>query len=104
TTAAMVKLLEKIGPAIVQTHSQAGTYGWRIADAPPNLVKALIQVEPNGPPYKETTYVGPPDYFGPETVGRPWGLTNGPITYAPAVKDPAELTFVQEEKAAGPDK
>jgi pimeloyl-ACP methyl ester carboxylesterase len=103
TTAAMVKLLEKIGPAIVQTHSQAGTYGWRIADARPNLVKALIQVEPNGPPYKETTYVGPPDYFGPETVGRPWGLTNGPITYAPTVTDPAtDLTFVQQDRADGP--
>ena len=103
TTAATVKLLDKIGPAIVQTHSQAGTYGWRIADARPKLVKALIQVEPNGPPYKETSYIGPPDYFGAETVGRPWGITNGPITYAPAVTDPAtELSFVQQDKADGP--
>jgi pimeloyl-ACP methyl ester carboxylesterase len=87
----------------VETHSQSGTTGWRIADARPKLVKALIQVEPNGPPYKETSYVGPPDYFGPEKVGRPWGLTNGPLHYSPAVADPAELTFVQQAKADGPD-
>ncbi len=103
TTAAVVALLDRIGPAIVQTHSQAGAYGWRIADARPKLVKALIQVEPNGPPYKETSYIGPPTYFGKETVGRAWGLTNGPLTYAPAITDPAQLAFVQQETADGPD-
>jgi pimeloyl-ACP methyl ester carboxylesterase len=102
TTHAVVALLDRIGPAIVQTHSQSGSYGWRIADARPKLVKALIQVEPNGPPYKEVTYIGPPDYFGKEAVGRPWGLTNGPLTYAPAVSDPADLTFVQQATADGP--
>ena len=99
---ALADLLDRIGPAIVQTHSQSGTHGWRAADLRPALVKAVVAVEPNGPPYKEVSYVGPPDYFGPETVGRPWGITNGPITYEPAVKDPSELTFVQEEKPAGP--
>jgi pimeloyl-ACP methyl ester carboxylesterase len=103
TTSAMIALLDRIGPAIVETHSQSGTTGWRIADARPKLVKALIQVEPNGPPYKETSYVGPPDYFGPEKVGRPWGLTNGPVHYSPAVADPAELTFVQQATADRPD-
>jgi pimeloyl-ACP methyl ester carboxylesterase len=104
TTHAVVALLDKIGPAIVQTHSQAGAYGWRIADARPKLVKALIQVEPSGPPYKETVFVGPPDYFGPETaIGRAWGLTSGKLTYSPAVADPAELTFVQQAKADAPD-
>ena len=101
-THSVVALLDRIGPAIVQTHSQSGAYGWRIADARPKLVKALIQVEPNGPPYKETSYVGPPDYFGPETIGRAWGLTSGPMTYAPAVNDPAELTFVQQPAADAP--
>ena len=99
---AVVHLLERIGPAIVQTHSQSGTHGWRIADARPDLVKAVVAVEPNGPPYKEVSYVGPPDWFGPERVGRPWGITSGPITYAPAVDDPSELTFVQEAQPQGP--
>jgi pimeloyl-ACP methyl ester carboxylesterase len=103
TTHALIALLNRIGPAIVQTHSQAGTTGWRIADARPKLVKALIQVEPNGPPYKETSYVGPPDWFGPEKVGRPWGLTNGPLTFSPPVSDSAILTFVQQAKADRPN-
>ena len=32
-------LLDKIGPAIVFTHSQSGPFGWLIADARPKLVK-----------------------------------------------------------------
>jgi pimeloyl-ACP methyl ester carboxylesterase len=104
TTHAVVALLDRIGPAIVQTHSQAGTYGWRIADARPKLVKALIQVEPNGPPYKDINYIGPPTFFGAEKAARPYGITNGPITYAPAVNDPAtDLSFAQQDKADGPD-
>jgi pimeloyl-ACP methyl ester carboxylesterase len=103
TTHAVLALLDKIGPAIVQTHSQSGAYGWRIADARPKLVKALVQVEPNGPPYKEISYVGPPAWFGAEKVGRPWGLTNGPLTFAPPIADPTELTFVQQDKADAPD-
>ncbi len=104
TSHAVIALLDRIGPAIVQTHSQAGAYGWRIADARPKLVKALIQVEPNGPPYKETNYIGPPDYFGPEkTIGRAWGLTSGKITYAPPVSDSADLTFVQQAQADAPN-
>lgn len=33
-------LLDEIGPAIVQTHSQSGAYGWAIVDARPHLVRA----------------------------------------------------------------
>ena len=33
-------LLDKIGPAVVLTHSQSGAYGWLIADARPRHVKA----------------------------------------------------------------
>src|SRR5215831_17587983 len=38
----LIALLEKIGPAIVMTHSQSGAYGWPLVDARPDLVKALI--------------------------------------------------------------
>src|SRR5882757_3699182 len=38
-------LLDKIGPAIVLTHSQSGAFGWLIADARPQLVKAIIAIE-----------------------------------------------------------
>ena len=48
-------LLDKIGPAIVLTHSQSGTFGWLIADARPQLVKAIIAIEPSGPPFEATS-------------------------------------------------
>ncbi|HUP95199.1 MAG TPA: alpha/beta hydrolase, partial [Burkholderiales bacterium] len=44
-------LLDRIGPAIVLTHSQSGAIGWPIADARPQLVKAVIAAEPSGPPF-----------------------------------------------------
>lgn len=43
-----VELLEKIGPAIICTHSQGGSHGWLMADAVPNLVKGIIALEPTG--------------------------------------------------------
>ncbi len=45
TVAALVALLDKIGPAMVMVHSQSGTYGTQTALARPALVKALISVE-----------------------------------------------------------
>jgi pimeloyl-ACP methyl ester carboxylesterase len=42
-------LLDRIGPAIILTHSQSGPFGWLIADARPKLVKAVVAVEPAGP-------------------------------------------------------
>ena len=44
-----VELLERIGPAIVITHSAGGPFGWLVADAVPNLVRALVSVEGIGP-------------------------------------------------------
>ena len=38
-------LLDKIGPAIIQTHSAGGPFGWLTADARPNLVKAIVCFE-----------------------------------------------------------
>ncbi len=58
-------LLDKIGPAIVLTHSQSGPFGWLIADARPKLVKAIIAIEPSGPPF-ENTIIG-------TGKGRAWG-------------------------------
>jgi pimeloyl-ACP methyl ester carboxylesterase len=41
----------RIGPAVVVTHSQAGAFGWAIGEARPDLVKAIVAVEPSGPPF-----------------------------------------------------
>jgi pimeloyl-ACP methyl ester carboxylesterase len=54
-----IALLDKIGPAIVLTHSQSGPYGWALLDARPNLVKALVQVEPTFPPVRDVEFIGP---------------------------------------------
>jgi pimeloyl-ACP methyl ester carboxylesterase len=88
-------LLDKIGPAIVLTHSQSGPFGWLIADARPQLVKAIIAIEPSGPPF-ENTIIG-------TGKGRAWGPTDIPLTYDPPVKDPSEIAVVRDEKADGPD-
>jgi pimeloyl-ACP methyl ester carboxylesterase len=88
-------LLDKIGPAIVLTHSQSGPYGWLIADARPQLVKAVIAIEPAGPPF-EATIIG-------TGRTRPWGPTDIPLAYDPPVKDPSELAIEREAKPDGPD-
>jgi pimeloyl-ACP methyl ester carboxylesterase len=88
-------LLDKIGPAIVLTHSQSGPFGWLIADARPKLVKGIIAVEPSGPPF-ENTIIG-------TGKARPWGPTNIPITYDPPVKDVSEIALVRDEKPDGPN-
>ena len=46
-------LLDLIGsPVILLTHSQGGPFGFAVADRRPNLVKAIVTVEPGGPPIK----------------------------------------------------
>jgi pimeloyl-ACP methyl ester carboxylesterase len=84
TTAAVSDLLDRIGPAIVMTHSQSGAYTWPIADARPRLVKGILAVEPSGPPVDG---------------GKIWGVSTTPLTYTPVVSDPSQLTF--EEVPAG---
>ena len=56
TADALVALLDKIGPAIVLAHSMSGKPGWLLADARPKLVKGMLAVEPNGPPFHEAPY------------------------------------------------
>jgi pimeloyl-ACP methyl ester carboxylesterase len=87
-------LLDKIGPAIVVTHSQSGTYGWLIADARPQLVKGVIAIEPSGPPFEATIIA--------TGKARAWGPTDIPITYDPPAKEASELA-VEREPVEAPD-
>lgn len=82
---ALVALLDIIGPVIVVVHSQAGLFCWPLADARPNLVKAIVALEPGGPPF-----IGDP-IFSPNTPDRPWGLTEIPMTYAPPITNASQL-------------
>lgn len=103
THAAMLELLDKLGPSIVLTHSQGGPLGWLAADARPDLVKAIVAVEPNGPPGRTVRFLGPPKWFEDGGVELPYGLTPLPITFAPAIKDPSELKWVKEDKTDAGD-
>lgn len=47
---AVAKLLDKIGPSILVTHSMGGTIGWRVPFRTDN-VKAIIAYEPGGTPF-----------------------------------------------------
>jgi pimeloyl-ACP methyl ester carboxylesterase len=96
-------LLDRIGPAVVLTHSQSGPFGWLIADARPELVKGIVAVEPSGPAFYDIVQVGPPNWFDVGPLSRPWGITSIPITYEPAVTDPSQLKIVREDKPDRPD-
>jgi pimeloyl-ACP methyl ester carboxylesterase len=73
-------LLDRIGPAILITHSAAGPFGWLAADARPALVRAIIAVEPAGPPFA--------DMPGGSLS---WGLAAVPLTFDPPAAIPDEL-------------
>ena len=69
-------LLDKIGPAIIMTHSAGGPFGLLVAEARPNLVKATVIIEGAG------------SGFG---GGNRWGMSTIPVTYDPPVADPSEI-------------
>jgi pimeloyl-ACP methyl ester carboxylesterase len=48
-------LLDRIGPAVIQTHSAGGPFGWVVADERPALVKALACFEGAGAPLVQPT-------------------------------------------------
>jgi pimeloyl-ACP methyl ester carboxylesterase len=102
-TAAGIALFDKIGPAVLMIHSQSGTFIWPIADARPNLVKAVIAVEPNGPPVYESEFKGAPEWFADMGSKKRWGLGEMPITYDPPLKDGEELAVVRQDKPDAPD-
>ena len=82
----IARLLDRIGPSVVMTHSASGSDGWLVADRRPNLVRAIVTIEPMGPPFADTPNIG----------ALYWGLTAAPITY-----DPPRAT-AEEVRAADP--
>src|SRR3984893_15608843 len=101
---AILALLEKIGPAILLTHSQSGTFGWPVADARPDLVQAIVAVEPNGPPFVDIENTGSPDWFREVTNGtRIWGVTADRLAYAPSAAEASDLSIERQENAGAPD-
>ncbi|KAH9482117.1 putative secreted lipase [Psilocybe cubensis] len=77
-------LLDRVGPAIVLTHSQSGQFGWILADARPSLVKAIVAIEPIGPPFINAV-------FPPLASARPFGLTEIPVEFTPPIESASDL-------------
>jgi len=95
-------LLDRIGPAILLTHSQSGPFGWTIADARPRLVRGILAIEPNGAPVYEVKFVAPPKWFDDDAMTRPWGITRGPLTFDPPAASVAEMKFERQDAPDAP--
>ena len=91
--AAGAALIDRIGDAVLVVHSQAGALGWLIADARPGYVKAIVALEPWGPPYKD-------EGVARTGVEKAWGLTITPLTYVPAPGQDDPLAFVRQTDPA----
>ena len=77
----LAKLLDRIGPALLVTHSASGPVGWLVADRRPGLVKAIVAIEPMGPPFADIPNIGKLS----------WGLTASPLGYEPHPQSPEDL-------------
>jgi len=88
-------LLDKLGPSIVITHSQSGSFGWLLGDSRPKAVKGIVAIEPAGPPFRNSVFN--------QDKARPWGLTNISLSYDPPIKSAEELKPNREQSADGPD-
>ena len=85
-------LLDKIGPAMIMTHSAGGPFGWLVAEIRPNLVKGIIAVEGGGQSFMGANI---------------WGMSTIPVAYDPPVNDVSELKLVDmpsPEEGVGPYK
>lgn len=102
---ALIALIDKIGPSILLTHSQSGAFGWPVADARPDAVKALIQAEPSGPPFHDVglEFIGGEDGYKPGAKARPYGLCSVPLTFDPPLSSADDLVAVRQDKADGPE-
>jgi pimeloyl-ACP methyl ester carboxylesterase len=87
----LVELLDRIGPAFVLANSLGGPSGFLTAEARPDLVVGLVQVEPVGPAFSQM--------FGPDTLQ--WGVAAVPMAYDPPAAAPADLDLVEQVPEAG---
>jgi len=90
TTRAVAELLDRIGPAVLVTHSQAGPLGWMIAEVRPGRVRAIIAVEPTGNAARGGT--------GPAVA---CGITIACLRYSPMLASAAALDLRRRRAPAG---
>jgi len=85
--ARLTALLDRIGPAVVVTHSAGAPAGWLVMDRAPDQVVAVAAVEPLGPPFGAFPGIGALD----------WGITAAPLGYGAGFAD------AEQAKQADPD-
>jgi pimeloyl-ACP methyl ester carboxylesterase len=94
-SAALVALLDKIGPAVLVTHSAAGQYGWLVGSRSPN-VKGIVSYEP-GFVFPQGEVPAPIALFtGVQTAGRSYtsaGEAMSPQDFANLAKMPIQVVF-----------
>jgi pimeloyl-ACP methyl ester carboxylesterase len=98
---ATLALLDTIGnPVILFAHSQGGGIAFETTEARPQLVKAMVSLEPGGPQFGnvDTAKVT----AGPRNPNS-WGLTNARYEYDPPANSPSDLNVVLEQKSDRPD-
>ena len=86
-------LLDRIGPAILITHSQGATHGWLWVDSRPELVKFIIAIEPSGPPFQNA--------IAKASNVKLYGITDVPLSYDPPARDGERPLETQELETAG---
>ncbi len=92
-------LLDRIGPAVLITHSQGGALGWQIVDARPHLVKAVLAIEPSTTPsFDQTLNSNAANVLGPS-----YGITESPISYAPSIDAPSQLSRKAQSAPDSPE-
>jgi pimeloyl-ACP methyl ester carboxylesterase len=85
TTKAVTDLIAKIGPSVIVTHSMSGPTSWKIPQANPGKIKAVLAVEPSGNS-SLTPNAAPP---------APCGLTvDECLNFSPPVSGPADMHLV----------
>lgn len=89
---AYIALVDKICPCVVLVHSQSGTFGYKVLEARPDKVKALVAVEPTlaGDKNKIASIKGTPilTIIGDNAKDHPrWkNIRNNSVVYAEAFK------------------
>lgn len=97
-------LLDRIGPAILLVHSQAGAFAWPIAQARPALVKAIVAIEPNGPPVHNVVMTGGAEWYHDSPETKISGLGDVALAYDPPLRPGEALSFVARNVPASSDR
>ncbi|KAL9632279.1 MAG: hypothetical protein Q9204_003858 [Flavoplaca sp. TL-2023a] len=94
---ALNALIDKVGLCVLFVHSQSGPYGWVAGDSRPKLVKGIVAIEPEGPPFVQVPGVG-----GKARID---GVTRLPLLYDPPVVNiTRDLKTVQLPPPPGKEK